>query len=132
MAEDNKAWLEPLEAYLGIGFNWQFPAVPSAVSHRLTVQELWQGYPCCVGSRFCVKLLQEDMLQQQDTLCLLEQTLQMIEYGPGVRDFGPVHLVKGPKAAGVTDDIINAVNKTGNGIGDELVYHIRGMIMWRG
>ena len=123
--EDNKAWLEPLEAYLGIGlivvsliasavsFGAASPGVVAgatlvasgAGTLGLAYEATSGGYAAATGHT----MLAGTELDTDDRIWAGVETLWTL---------GTLGLGKGLKAAGVTDDIINAVNKTGNGIGD--------------
>ena len=123
--EDNKAWLEPLEAYLGIGlivvsliasavsFGAASPGVVAgatlvasgAGTLGLAYEATSGGYAATTGHT----MLAGTELHTNDRIWAGVETLWTL---------GTLGLGKGLKAAGVTDDIINAVNKTGNGIGD--------------
>ena len=50
--EDNKAWLEPLEAYLGIGLIVSFTYCKCSFIWSSKSRSCSRSYPCCVGSRY--------------------------------------------------------------------------------
>ena len=123
--EDNKAWLEPLEAYLGIGL-LVVSLIASAVSMGAASPGVVAGatlvasatgtagaaYEATSGAYAAATghtMLAGTELDTDDRIWAGGETLWTL---------GTLGLGKGLKAAGATDDIINAVNKTGNGIGD--------------
>lgn len=119
--EDNKAWLEPLEPYLGIALlavtviatavsmGVASPTVAAAAGVAATTAAVAgaaeEGYEAATGH----SLISGTQLSTDD---------RMWAAAGAVGSVATLGLGKIVKLAGVTDDIINAVNKTTNAIDD--------------
>lgn len=119
--EDNKAWLEPLEPYLGIALlavtviatavsmGAASPTVAAAATVAATTATVAgaaeEGYEAATGH----SLVSGTQLSTDD---------RMWAAAEAVGSVATLGLGKIVKLAGATDDIINAVNRTTNAIGD--------------
>ena len=123
--EDNKTWLEPLEAYLGIGLI-VVSLIASAVSFGAASPGVVAGAALVASTAGTAGLAYETtsgayaaatghtMLAGTE----LDTDDRMWAGGETLFTLGTLGLGKGLKAAGVADDLIKAANKTANVMGD--------------
>ena len=123
--EDNKAWLEPLEAYLGIGllvvsiiasvvsFGAASPTVVAAAgvvaTTTATAGTAYEVAEGAVATTTGHTMLAGTELDTDDRIWAGAETLGTL---------ATLGLGKGLKAAGAADDLIKAANKTANVMGD--------------
>lgn len=123
--EDNKAWLEPLEAYLGIGLI-VVSLIASAVSFGAASPGVVAGAALVASAAGTAGLAYETtsgayaaatghtMLAGTE----LDTDDRMWAGGETLFTLGTLGLGKALKAAGAADDLIKAANKTANVMGD--------------